>query len=124
MLSNLRRDKSITVKPTDKGTCIVVQDTKDYLEEGLKELSDESTYKEIEDDNSKKIAKKANDLIEEYYNRKLLTHCMTRKDTPRISRKLDHRECTGYASPQDTSPTQAHSQLLLWAHPEIVTTDT
>ncbi len=34
-LSNLRKDKSLTIKPADKGTCIVVQDTKKYLEEGL-----------------------------------------------------------------------------------------
>ncbi len=73
-LTNLRKDRSITIKPADKGTCIVIQDTKQYLLEGLKELEDRSTYVELDADTSLDTARQANELIKDcHLNKKLLS---------------------------------------------------
>ena len=40
-------DRSIVIKPADKGSCVVVWDRTDYLLEPEKDLSDSSTYKEV-----------------------------------------------------------------------------
>ena len=61
----LRGNKSRTIKQADKGSCIVVQDTKDYLEQGLAFLSDPETYEEIQDVSSL-TAQKANDILAKY----------------------------------------------------------
>ena len=61
----LRGDKSRTIKQADKGSCTVVQDTKDYLEQGLAFLSDPETYEEIQDVSSL-TAQKTNDILAKY----------------------------------------------------------
>ncbi len=73
-LSKLRKDKTITIKPADKGTCIVIQDTKTYLEEGLRELQDVNTYQEIQEDTYQETARQANQLVADYhFEKKLLS---------------------------------------------------
>ena len=52
-LKNLKQDRSITIKPADKGSCVVVWDREDYLAEGYKQLNDESTYVEVKHSNVK-----------------------------------------------------------------------
>ncbi len=59
----LRKDRSLTIKPADKGTCIVIQDTTEYLREGLRELEDKETYVEIQEDQTQETAREANTLI-------------------------------------------------------------
>ena len=46
-MRNLAEDRSIIIKPADKGSCVVVWDREDYLAEGYKQLSDNSTYVEV-----------------------------------------------------------------------------
>ena len=46
-LKNLKEDRSIIIKPADKGSCVVVWDREDYLAEGYMQLNDKSTYVEI-----------------------------------------------------------------------------
>ncbi|CAJ0954321.1 unnamed protein product [Ranitomeya imitator] len=46
-LDSLKNNKSITIKPADKGGAIVVQNTTDYSAEILRQLSDTTTYKKI-----------------------------------------------------------------------------
>ncbi len=73
-LTGLRKDRSLTIKPADKGTCIVIQDTKDYLKDGLKELEDKTTYVELDRDTSLETAKEANELIKDcHMHKKLLS---------------------------------------------------
>ena len=42
-MRNLAEDCSIIIKPADKDSCVVVWDREDYLAEGNKQLSDNST---------------------------------------------------------------------------------
>ncbi len=66
-IRRLRLDKSLTIKPADKGSCIVVMDTKDYLSEGLKELADKSTYMELESDPTAEITDASNAILDKYH---------------------------------------------------------
>ena len=43
-MHNVAKDRSIIIKPADKGLCVVIWDQEDYLAEGYRLLSDHSTY--------------------------------------------------------------------------------
>ena len=63
-LKNLKEERSIIVKPADKGSCVVMWDRGDYFAEGYKQLNDESTYAEVKHYNDKRLS----DLIEKSNN--------------------------------------------------------
>ena len=46
-LKDLAKDKSIVIKRADKGSCVVIWDTEDYLKEADKQLSDNKIYKDV-----------------------------------------------------------------------------
>ena len=54
-MKTLREDESITVLPADKGKCLVVMDSEEYIRKMEEKLSDESTYKQIEKDPTEKL---------------------------------------------------------------------
>ena len=49
-IKGLFNDKSITIKPADKGGATVIQNTKDYITEAERQLKDKRFYKEIPND--------------------------------------------------------------------------
>ena len=49
-ISTLRNDKNIVIKPADKGGNIEIMDKEDYIQEGLRQLSDNTHYEELEED--------------------------------------------------------------------------
>jgi hypothetical protein len=49
-LAELSRAKGIIIKPADKGSAVVIQDLDDYINEGLRQLSDPVFYRETKDD--------------------------------------------------------------------------
>ena len=61
---NLKEDRSVIIKPVDKGSCVVVWDHEDYLTEGYKQLNDESIYVDVKHSNDKTLS----DLIEKSNN--------------------------------------------------------
>ena len=46
-MRSLQNDRSVVIKPTYKGSAVVVWDRTDYLKEAERQLSDEKTYEEI-----------------------------------------------------------------------------
>ena len=46
-MRSLQNDRSIIIKPADKGSAVVVWDRQDYLKETERKLSDSSIYKEV-----------------------------------------------------------------------------
>ena len=46
-LQELSNNENLVIKPADKGGCIVIQNTKDYLHEAYKQLNDKQYYKRI-----------------------------------------------------------------------------
>ena len=51
-MRRLAADRSIVIKPADKGFCVVVWDRTDYLIEAKKDLNESNTFKDVTfDDN-------------------------------------------------------------------------
>ena len=46
-MRSLQNDRSVLIKPADKGSAVVVWDRQDYLKETERQLSDSSIYKEV-----------------------------------------------------------------------------
>ena len=66
---SLAEDRSIIIKPADKGSCVVVWDREDYLAEEYKQLSDTSTYTEVKKYNDKlfsQLTEKSNKFLSDY----------------------------------------------------------
>ena len=73
---SLAEDRSIIIKPADKGSCIVVWDREDYLAVGYKQLCDTSTYVEVNKYNDQLLShltEKSNKLFKRLYNNKLIS---------------------------------------------------
>ena len=47
VMPSQQNDRSVIIKPADKGFAVVVWDRTDYLKEAERQLSDEKTYEEI-----------------------------------------------------------------------------
>ena len=62
-IQELRKNKQLTIREADKGSCIVLQDTQDYIREGYEHLSDRNTYRRLEQDQTEMVATLANDTL-------------------------------------------------------------
>ena len=49
-ITTLRNNKDIVIKPADKGRNIVIMNKEDYIQEGLRQLSDNNHYEILEED--------------------------------------------------------------------------
>ena len=75
-MPNLAEDRSIIIKPADKGSCLVIWNREDYLTEGYRRLSDHSTYTDIKKFNQKlmsDLTEKSNRAFKGLCNKKLIT---------------------------------------------------
>ncbi|CAJ0931098.1 unnamed protein product [Ranitomeya imitator] len=71
-LDSLRKNKSITIKPADKGGAIVVQNTTDYISEIYRQLSDGTTYKQISSDPTSTIKTWISAILHKYQSLKII----------------------------------------------------
>ena len=71
-MSSLQNDRSVVIKPADKGSAVVVWNRTDYLKEAERQLADEKTYEEI------RITE--NDQVELVENSKKLFSDLRRKN--------------------------------------------
>ncbi len=55
-LRELQKDHTIVIKKADKGSCIVVEDTSKYVEDGMQHLSDTNIYQELPTDPTPQLA--------------------------------------------------------------------
>ena len=64
-MRRLQNDRSVVIKPADKGSAVVVWDRNDYLKEAERQLSDEKTYEEIRitEKGQVELLEKSNDLF-------------------------------------------------------------
>lgn len=61
-INTLKRNPNIMILPADKGNSIVIMNAPDYINEANRQLSDTSTYKELDED----LTIKHNEQIQEY----------------------------------------------------------
>ena len=73
-MRRLAEDRSIVIKPADKGSCVVVWDRTDYLLEAEKHLSDSSTYKEVKfgDKELLKLVEESNKMFKRLLSKKCI----------------------------------------------------
>ena len=73
-MRGLAEDRSIVIKPADKGSCVVVWDRTDYLLEAEKHLSDSSTYKEVKFGDKKllKLVEESNKIFRRLLSKKCI----------------------------------------------------
>ena len=66
-MRNLQNDRSIVIKPADKGSSVVIWDRDDYLKEGDKHLRDTDTYKKVQisENDLVKLVEKSNCFFDE-----------------------------------------------------------
>ena len=90
--STLANDSSIVIKKADKGSAVVVQNrssTKDYIKEGLRQLSDRNFYRLQEDNltpiHSKSIKDAVDKMVSSYEISSKTGEYLT-LDNPRISK--------------------------------------
>ena len=55
-IKNLASNKHIIIKPADKGSCVVILNTKDYIHEAFRQLSDSDFYQTLDTDLTTKIS--------------------------------------------------------------------
>ena len=61
-IKDLFSDKTITIKPADKGGAVVIQNTTDYINEAKRQLSNRNFYKQVTED----LTDKHTELINRY----------------------------------------------------------
>ena len=62
-LKDLAKDKTITIKPADKGGMIVVQNTVDYIKEAERQLKDTQTYQSLDHNPTKDFQKEIDETL-------------------------------------------------------------
>lgn len=62
-LKQLRHDTSIVIKPADKGSATVILDKKEYIAEGIRQLSIKNHYRKLEQPIFKKTASKIDAIL-------------------------------------------------------------
>ena len=65
LMRSLQNDRSVVIKPADKGSAVVVWDRTDYLKEAERQLSDDKTYEEIRitEKDQVELVEKSNNLF-------------------------------------------------------------
>ena len=74
-ICSLQNDKSVVIKPADKGSAVVVWDRNDYLKEAERQLSDEKTYEEIRvtEKDQVELVEKSNNLFSNLRRKHVIT---------------------------------------------------
>ena len=62
-LSSLRKDSSLVIKKADKGSCLVVEDTREYIADGLTHLADTDIYKPVSEDPTAQLSEAINQFV-------------------------------------------------------------
>lgn len=65
---NLKNNRTIVIKPADKGGCIVIQDLRDYKNEAHRQLRDYNTYQRLTKDETMDRAKQINEKLKEEWS--------------------------------------------------------
>ena len=75
-LHELKSDHSLVIKKADKGSCIVVEDRRTYIQDGLRHLSDATIYEQIPSDPTHQLTIAINRYINTIHNKGYISHHM------------------------------------------------
>ena len=71
-LRELAQDPTLVIKSADKGSGIVVEDTRNYIKDGLEHLADKTIYNEIDSDPTIPLAEGINQYITQIYKKGII----------------------------------------------------
>lgn len=71
-LKELATDPSLVIKNADKGSGIVIEDTKQYILDGLEHLADKSIYEEINSDPTIPLTNAINQYVSKMYDKSII----------------------------------------------------
>jgi len=71
-LKSLASNSSLVIKSADKGSGIVVEDTEQYIRDGLEHLSDTTIYSKVDSDPTAQLAKEINKFVVHMHNRGII----------------------------------------------------
>lgn len=63
LLNKLKKDPSIVIRGADKGSCVVIENTVDYVRNGLAHLTDTTTYKLLSSDYTPTLVTRINHIV-------------------------------------------------------------
>ena len=72
-LNLLRKDHSIIIKKSDKGSCCVILNREDYIAEAEKQLSNKKHYKQLDEPIYLETAQMINSVLSRLVNRRVIT---------------------------------------------------
>ena len=95
-MRGLAEDRNITIKPADKGSCVVVWDRQDYIAEADRQLKDNETSESssFKDVDLVKLVEKNNSIFQSLRKRKPVTEEELKYFTYNIRRPPTSRKCT------------------------------
>ncbi|CAH2273976.1 Hypothetical predicted protein [Pelobates cultripes] len=65
-INDLKNNHAITIKPADKGGAVVIMNTKGYIKEGDRQLSDDKYYRKLNEDPTKEYTSQLRELIKSF----------------------------------------------------------
>ena len=71
-LKELAQDPTLVIKSADKGSGIVVEDTQNYIKDGLEHLADKTIYNEIDSDPTIPLAEGINQYVTQIYKKGII----------------------------------------------------
>lgn len=81
-LTTLKKDDNITILPADKGKCLVVMDTQEYITKMEDKLNDITTYKQIMYDPTKEIKETLTNKLQEIRDKEEIDNKLYKKLLP------------------------------------------
>jgi hypothetical protein len=72
-ITSLKNDNSIVIKKADKGSNIVIQNTDDYITEGIRQLSNDKFYKEVPTDLTESHYEQVRDIVDSMFRQNQIT---------------------------------------------------
>jgi hypothetical protein len=88
-IQELSTNPHIVLKKADKGSCVVVMNTNDYIREGLRQLSNQDNYQTLTSDPTEKFTENVKSVLEQMLNEELIsldTFMYLNVDKPRPGR--------------------------------------
>ena len=67
-ITTIRNNKHVVIKPADKGGNIVIMKKQDYIQEGLRQLSNSSHYEILEEDPTQEYNYQVHQVIQQAVN--------------------------------------------------------